>query len=125
MTVLTNVIRAHDSGFVAADAERDLRRMRRGRAWRQWSDRLWHASGQCNALVDFHQVVAEQGATVRRDLGLQSVDLDTIVGSVGRAGDFDRSFRPGPRIDRRRWESLDRAMRSGESVPPISLYRVD
>ncbi len=120
-----NLIRTYDSGFVAADAERDLRRMRRQRAWRQLSGRLRRSSGRTTDLLAFDDVAAELGATARHDLGLRSVDLDTIVGSVGRAGDFDRCFRPGPTIDDRRWESLDRAMRSGQSIPPINLYRID
>jgi hypothetical protein len=74
--------------------------------------------------MSFDDAVAALGASARRDLGLQAVALDTIVGSVGRSGDFDRCFRPGPKIDGRRWESLNRAMRSGRSLPPITVYRV-
>lgn len=122
---MVNLIRTYDSGFVAADAERDLRRMRRHRAWTQLSGRLQGSSGRGNGLLVFDDVAAALGATARHDLGLQSVDIDTIVGSVGRAGDFDRCFRPGPTIDGRRWESLDRAMRSGQTIPPVSLYRID
>ena len=43
---------------------------------------------------------------------------------VDRAADFDRGFRPtSPRL-RSRWERIAAAQRRGESLPPISLYRV-
>ena len=52
------------------------------------------------------------------------VPLDAIVGTVDRAADFDRGFRPtSPRL-RSRWERIAAAQRRGESLPPISLYRV-
>jgi hypothetical protein len=124
MTVLSNLVRAHDTGFVAADAERDLRRMRRDRVWRQLWSRLWRSTGYGTELTSFDEVAATLGATARHDLGLQHIDLDTIVGSVGRSREFDSCFRPGPTIDGRRWESLDRAMRSGQSLPPITVYRI-
>lgn len=122
---VVNLIRAYDTGFVAADAERDFRRMRSRRAWRQLWDRRLPAAARQGGLGTFGDVAAALGATARRDLGLQPVDLDTIVGSVDRSGDFDRAFRPGPTINRRRWEALDRAMRSGEPIPPIDVYRID
>jgi hypothetical protein len=46
------------------------------------------------------------------------------VGTVDRAADFDRGFRPtSPRL-RARWERIAAAQRRGESLPPISLYKV-
>ena len=41
----------------------------------------------------------------------------------GPRGEFDRSFRP-PSADARRWERIAQAQRRGESLPPISVYRV-
>ena len=64
---------------------------------------------------------ASSGAS---DLGLQIVPLEAIVGTVDRAADFDRGFRPtSPRL-RSRWERIAAAQRRGEALPPISLYRV-
>ena len=64
---------------------------------------------------------------MRYDLGLQTVELDTIVGSVGKVHDFfDCGFRPGRAVeDERRWLGIARALRSGESLPPVTLYRVE
>jgi hypothetical protein len=57
-------------------------------------------------------------------LGLHNLDIDTIVGSVGRVGDFDRWFRPRRPVNRQRWEALDRASRTGAILHPIEVYKV-
>jgi uncharacterized protein (DUF1015 family) len=115
---------SYDTGFVAADAERDFRRMRRGRRWAGLAGRLRLVCREATRLASFAEVTARLGAIAQQDLGRQAVDLDTIVGSVGRAHEFDRAFRPAHTIDGRRWMAIDRALRNGESLPPITLYRV-
>ena len=57
-------------------------------------------------------------------LGLQTIRLDSIVGTVDRTREFDRSFRPTSRRVRRRWEGIAKAMRRGDPMPPIDVYRV-
>jgi hypothetical protein len=115
---------AQDTGYVAVDAEHDLRRLRRQRRWSGFASKLGLTAGGCTGLASFADVTAGRGATAQYDVGLQAVDLDTIVGSVGKTQDFDRGFRPGPTVDERRWLGIARALRSGESLPPVSLYRV-
>jgi hypothetical protein len=114
---------AQDTGYVAADAEQDFRRLRRQRRWAGFASRL-RRTAECTGLASFADVIAGRTATARYEVGLQAVDLDTIVGSVGKARDFDRGFRPGPTVDERRWLGIARALRSGESLPPVTLYRV-
>jgi len=114
---------ALDTGYVAADAEHDLRRLRRQRRWSGLVSRLRRTAG-CTGLASFADATAGRRATAQRNVGLQAVDLDTIVGSVGKAHEFDYGFRPGPTVDERRWLGIARALRSGESLPPVSLYRV-
>ena len=115
---------AYDTGFIAADAEQDFRRMRRRSRWSRLATALRLICGERTRLSSFAEAVAGPGATAHQDLGLQSVDLDTIVGSVGRVREFDRGFRPGRTINERRWTAIDRALRKGESLPPVTLYRV-
>lgn len=114
----------YETGFVAADAELDFRRMRRGRRWAGLAGKLRLICSEATRLTSFADVVARLGATAQHYLGLQAVELDTIVGSVGRPCDFDRAFRPGRTIDERRWLAIDRALRSGQTLPPVTLYRV-
>ena len=115
---------AQDTGYVAADAERDFRRLRRQRRWSGLATKLRLTAGTCTQLVSFAEVTVGLGATAQYDLGLQTVELDTIVGSVGKVRDFDCGFRPGRTVNERRWLGIARALRSGESLPPVILYRV-
>jgi hypothetical protein len=52
------------------------------------------------------------------------IDLDTIVGTVDRGREFDRSFRPTSGRVRRRWEGIATAQRKGKAMPPIDVYRI-
>ncbi len=75
-------------------------------------------------MLPFEEVVEALGRTGQHDLGLQVVPLDAIVGSVDRAVDFDRGLRPTSARLRSRWERIAAAQRRGESLPPVSLYKI-
>src|SRR5207245_10157532 len=59
-----------------------------------------------------------------RQLGLQTIPLDSIVGTAEQRRDFDRHFRPTTGRVRERWEQLALAQRRGAAIPPIEAYRV-
>ena len=69
-------------------------------------------------------MVSELGFRGQHYLGLRTIRLDTVVGTVEAARDFDRGFWPASDRDRRRWEQLDLAERDGAVIPPIEVYRV-
>ena len=54
----------------------------------------------------------------------QSIPLDRIVGSTGRAQDFTRRFRPRSAVDRDRWVRIDVTMAGFTGVPPIEVFQV-
>ncbi len=56
--------------------------------------------------------------------GIQTVDSDKIVGSVGRFHDFDNAFLPRNRHLTERWSSINNAYHSDVPLPPIKLYKV-
>ena len=60
----------------------------------------------------------------RRRLGVQTIALDSIVGTVDshKAVAFDRAFRP-PQWSRGRWTQMCLAARRGTALPPIAVYR--
>jgi hypothetical protein len=115
---------APDTGFPAADAQDDFLRVRRQQAVRALGRRLSRADHDIEAMLPFDEVVAELGRVGEVDRRLQVVQLDSIVGSVDRGKEFDRSFRPTSSQVRLRWERIAQAMRRGESLPPVSLYRI-
>jgi hypothetical protein len=96
----------------------------RRQTWSQLARRLDLRPDYPSELLAFDHVIGKLGQTGQRQLGLHEVDLDTIIGSVDRVGDFDRWFRPRPRVDRQRWIDLDRAGQAGASIPPIEVYRI-
>lgn len=112
------------TGILIADAAADFARVQRRQTWSRLARRLHLRRDHESELLGFDEVVGPLGRTGQRELGLQTVDIDTIIGSVDRVGDFDRWFRPRPPVDRRRWIDLDRAGRAGAIIPPIEVYRV-
>ncbi len=58
-----------------------------------------------------------------RYLGFREVEIEKIVGSVGRYQDFSRAFLP-LKADKDRLRRIGRAMEKGEILPPVRLYKV-
>jgi hypothetical protein len=113
-----------ETGFPAADAQDDFLRVRRRQALRALGRRFARGGGDVMAMLPFDEVVGELGRLGETRLGLQVVPLDSIVGTVDRAKEFDRAFQPTSSQVRARWERIAQAMRRGEALPPVQLYRV-
>jgi len=113
-----------DTGFPRADVENDFLRARRRQVLSRLAQRLRRAPDDVNVILPFGEVVAALGRRGERQLGLQTIRLDTIVGTVDSSRDFDRRFRPTSGRVRERWERLALAQRRGEPIPPIDVYRV-
>ena len=112
------------TGLTRVDVQEDFARARRGQTLRRLSRRLLRQPGDVDVLVPFDEAVAELGYLGEVHLGLQTVPIDQIVGSVAQGHAFDRAFRPTtPRV-RARWERIASALRRGEALPPVSLYRL-
>jgi hypothetical protein len=115
---------APDTGLPRADAHSDFGRARRRHALQRLSSWLRREPDDVNLILPLEEVVEALGWEGERSLGLQVIPLDSIVGTVDRAREFDRDFRPtSPRV-RARWEGIALAKRSGKAMPPIDVYRV-
>jgi hypothetical protein len=75
-------------------------------------------------ILPYEEVIEALGFVSEHSVGPQVVQLDLIVGTVGRERDFDRRFRPTSQRVRGRWEQIAAAMRRGEAMPPVDLMRV-
>ena len=113
-----------DTGFSDQDAQSDFSRARRRQVLSRLSARLRREPDDVGLVLPFDEVVAALGKVGEKRLGLQVIEVDSIVGSVDRSRDFDRSFRPTSRRVRQRWERIAKAMRRGEAMPPVSVFRV-
>ena len=112
------------TGFPDQDAQTDFSRARRRQVLSRLARRLRRERGDISVILPFDEVVAALGRRGERRLGLEAIPLDSIVGTVDRTREFDRSFRPTSRRVRYRWERIAKAMRRGESMPPIDVYRI-
>ena len=113
-----------DTGFPAADVENDFQRPRRHQLLARLAQRLRREPDDVNLILPFDEVVAALGQVGERRLGLKTIPLEAIVGTVDSSRDFDRRFRPTSGRVRERWERLALAQRRGEPIPPIDVYRV-
>ena len=113
-----------DTGFPRADVEDDFLRARRRQVLARLVQRLRREPDDVNLILPFDEVVAALGRVGEQRLGLRTIRLDRIVGSVDSMRDFDRQFRPTSSRVRERWERLALAQRRGESIPPIDVYQV-
>jgi hypothetical protein len=113
-----------DTGFTAQDAQTDFGRARRRQQLSRLAARLRREPDDVNVILPFDEVVQALGRRGERNLGLQTIELDSIVGTVDRSREFDRRFRPTSRRLRQRWERINKAMREGEAMPPIDVYRI-
>jgi hypothetical protein len=112
------------TGFPSADAQDDFSRARRSQLLAELGRRLRREPDDVGLILPFNEVVDALGMVGEVELGLQTIRLDSIVGTVDRTHDFDRGFRPTtPRV-RGRWQRIAAAQRRGEAFPPISVYRV-
>ena len=57
-------------------------------------------------------------------LGNRVVAVEKIVGSVGRFGDFDRTFMPTRSNLETKWKRVDRAYHRGQDLPPVALFKL-
>jgi hypothetical protein len=115
-----------DTGFPRADVENEFLRARRHQVLATLTHHLRRQPHDSDRLLQLDELVGALGMRGQRHLGLQTIRLDTIVGTAGsrRDFDFDRHFRPTSNRVRSRWEELALAERRGTAIRPIEVYRV-
>jgi hypothetical protein len=111
-------VRIHDHETRAhADFDRALRRAR-------LYGLLAAVARRPNGLLPYAEALrgfAVEGESYR---GVAAVPVERIVGSMDRASDFDRDFRPRRADTAARWQRVALAHHAGVELPPVSLYRV-
>jgi hypothetical protein len=101
-------------------ARRNYEPIRRHAFWRKI--RSW-LGRKCDDLLPAERVLKNLLMQESRNLGLQQVPIERIVGS-GRYRDFSLAFLPLRQESNGRWQSIARARRQGISLPPPLLYQV-
>ena len=89
---------------------------KRQQIWQKLLGRQNHLNALSNVKSDAKQI-ATQGKKI------VNVPLDKIVGSEGRATDFDKQFRPLVNHLRDRWVGMVVAHGRGKTFPPVELIQ--
>jgi hypothetical protein len=85
---------------------------------------LSYVTGRPNDLLSFEEVrqsLRLQDSTYK---GLQEIELDKIVGSVGRYRDFTRTFLPKSDRSEERWRRVDAVTHDLQGTPPIEVFKI-
>ncbi len=110
----------------------DFRRARLGaissRLGRRMRTRLSGVPPCCENCCDSLACFEENIGNFRKNPGARkkfdAIEVERIVGSVGRCRAFDGDFLPICTCSRDRWERVNRAFRDGKPLPPVELYEV-
>ncbi len=80
---------------------------------------------QTPVVRSFAEDAHRAGAVAPRELGVRTVEISRIVGSVGRAPELDAAFRSGKRRkgDDQRFKRVLKLMEDG-TAPPVALYKL-
>jgi hypothetical protein len=81
-------------------------------------------TGKSTDLLPFETVRSQLELYHTRNLGLQDIELDKIVGSVGRYQDFSRTFLPRSDSQAERWLRVDGVAHTSAGYPPIEVYKI-
>jgi hypothetical protein len=93
--------------------------------WRAFIEEwLTFFTGRTNELLSFEEVRQNLRLQDSSYKGLQEIELDKIVGSVGRYRDFTRTFLPKSDRSERRWRRVDAVSLDQLGFPPIEVYKV-
>ncbi len=111
----------NENSFNYRTAVQDFRRARQQAAMRQLIARL---TGKSADLLSYD--VVEDGLQVlgTEECGVQEIELDKIVGSVGRYRDFTRDFLPKHDHNAERWARVKAAVMDMRGMSPIEVYQV-
>lgn len=112
-------LRMDDQG--AAAVAEDFRRARRRAQVQRVLARL---AGKDDRLLAYDDVRRKLHGVESAAVTRQQIPLDSIVGSVGRHQDFDRSFAPLQDSDLARWGKVKQAVTGLGGVPPIEVYKL-
>jgi hypothetical protein len=108
---------------IEEQVDKDFERVRRRALLRRM--RAWLRKDVCSDfLPSFEEARRALGGFIQVPRGIRTVPVAKIVGSVGRARDFDKAFLPTRASAATRWKRVDRAFYGAEELPPVRLFKV-
>ena len=80
--------------------------------------------GRNNELLSFEKIKRNLELYNQRNLGIKTVRIKDIVGSLDRYKDFDSYFLPKKMSLQRRWANIHNLLVKDVILPPVKLYKV-
>lgn len=81
--------------------------------------------GKSSHLITLDEALTEYEHVVQHDAGVKIIQLDEIIGTVGRSYDFDDEFYPKHDSSEYRWCDVAVAIYKGKPMPVIEVYQLD
>jgi hypothetical protein len=112
-------------GYVGVDeqVDKDFHRALRRASIHRFRDWVLRRSAHGHVL-SFEQARGTLTRWSQVYRGMKTVEVEKIVGSVGRWRDFDESFLPVKVNMSQRWGHVDRGYHQGVELPAVSLYKI-
>ncbi len=82
------------------------------------------SGAQPDSLLSFDHVREKLKVRGQHYIGVQSIPIDKIAGSVGRYHEFNRAFLPTQDFIRERWKRIYEVAHSQEGLPAIDVYKI-
>jgi len=82
-----------------------------------------YISGKENKLLSFEEISRGLNLHNQKYLGIKTIDIDDIVGSIDRYKDFDRHFLPRKTNLEHRWSNIYSAYKKNIDLPLVKLYK--
>lgn len=77
-----------------------------------------------NSIRSLQEEYGGLGYLSVKDIGIHPIEVDKIIGSVGRPQDLDANFRFRWKRPTERYLTIRRKMEEGEILPPIEVYKI-
>src|SRR5215217_4238408 len=84
--------------------------------WKDWLRR----DTQHERLLSFEEAKSALVRSSQAYRGMSTVEVEKIIGSVGRSKDFDGGFLPHNKSMSQRWSRVDSAYHQGVELPAVS-----
>ncbi len=75
-------------------------------------------------LLDFNSIEKNFNAYTLKNKGVHAIEIDKIVGSIGRYFDFNENLLPKREVVTARYNDIKNIMENGGILPPIQVYQV-
>lgn len=108
---------------VSEQVDKDFHRALRKASLHRWKEKL-RIDSYHEGLLSFDEAKSALVHSSQAYRGMRVVEVEKIIGSVGRYKDFDSSFLPHNRSMSPRWSRVDSAYHKGVDLPAVSLYKI-